>query len=163
MSDKTIKFGVIGIGGMGANYANLLLNNKIKNASLSAICDTNQIFSKNFPETPFYKNASDFFNKKIIDVAIIATPHTSHISLGIQALENNIDVIIEKPLAVTTKHCQEFINFSKSTLNFFLILKGLIDEPFIKTKSSPSRKSLSIVRSSSPLRFFINGILLIFG
>jgi len=143
VSDKTIKFGVIGIGGMGANYANLLLNNKIKNASLSAICDTNQIFSKNFPETPFYKNASDFFNKKIIDVAIIATPHTSHISLGIQALENNIDVIIEKPLAVTTKHCQEFINFSKkSTAKFGIMLNQRTSPAFIKLKEMISKGEL---------------------
>ena len=36
-----IRYGIVGIGGMGANHANLFLQNKIKNGSLEAICDTN--------------------------------------------------------------------------------------------------------------------------
>ena len=45
---ELIRYGVIGIGGMGANHANLFLQNKIDNACLSSICDKNQSFSKNF-------------------------------------------------------------------------------------------------------------------
>ena len=44
-----IRYGIVGIGGMGANHANLFLQNKIKNGSLEAICDTNDEFAKNFP------------------------------------------------------------------------------------------------------------------
>ena len=102
---KIIRYGIVGIGGMGANHANLLLRNKVKNACLSAICDTNESFSKKFADIPFYKDGSIFFDKSIIDVAIIATPHRSHINLGKQALKNNINIIIEKPLAVTTSMC----------------------------------------------------------
>ena len=43
-----IKYGIVGIGGMGANHANLFLQNKIKNGSLKAICDKNEEFRKNF-------------------------------------------------------------------------------------------------------------------
>ena len=71
-----IRYGIVGIGGMGANHANLFLQNKIKNGSLEAICDTNDEFAKNFPNVPFYKEADSFFDKKLIDVAIIATPHS---------------------------------------------------------------------------------------
>jgi len=143
VNDKTIKFGVIGIGGMGANHANLLLNNKIKNASLSAICDTNEVFSKNFPGIPFYKNSSDILNKKIIDVAIISTPHRSHISLGKQALENNIDIIIEKPLAVTTRECKEFIKFSKEcTAQFGIMLNQRTNPAFLKLKEMINKGKL---------------------
>ena len=135
MSRKIIKYGIIGINGMGANHANLLLNNKVINASLAAICDNNETFSKNFPEIPFYNKTSDFFDKKIIDVAIISTPHRSHISLGKQALENNIDVIIEKPLAVTTRQCREFINCSKKfDAKFGIMLNQRTNPAFIKLK-----------------------------
>lgn len=143
MIDKTIKFGVIGIGGMGANHANLLLNNRIKNASLSAICDTNEFFLKNFPDIPCYTNASEIFNKKIIDVAIISTPHGSHISLGKQALENHIDVIIEKPLAVTTRQCKDFINFAKKcTAKFGIMLNQRTNPAFIKLKEMINKGEL---------------------
>ena len=61
---KLIRYGVIGIGGMGANHANLLLQNKINNACLVSVCDMNKSFANNFADIPFYSNISDFFNKK---------------------------------------------------------------------------------------------------
>ena len=132
---KLIRFGIIGIGGMGANHANLLLQNKINNACLASICDMNKSFSKNFIDTPFYSNASDFFNKDKIDVAIIATPHRSHVNLGKKALENDINVIIEKPLAVTAKQCREFIEFSKKyDAKFGIMLNQRTNPAFIKLK-----------------------------
>ena len=132
---KLIRFGIIGIGGMGANHANLLLQNKINNACLASICDMNKSFSKNFIDTPFYSNASDFFNKDKIDVAIIATPHHSHVNLGKEALENDINVIIEKPLAVTAKQCREFIEFSKKyDAKFGIMLNQRTNPAFIKLK-----------------------------
>jgi len=133
--NKIIRYGIVGIGGMGANHANLFLENKIKNASLEAICDTNSSFFKNFPNIPFYKETSQFFNKNLIDVAIIATPHQSHINLGKQALENKINVIIEKPLAVTTMQCREFIEFSKQyDAKFGIMLNQRTNPAFIKLK-----------------------------
>ena len=130
---KVIRYGIVGIGGMGANHANLFLKNKIDNACLSSICDTNLSYSKNFPEIPFYTKTLDFFNNQKIDVAIIATPHGSHINLGMEALENNIHVIIEKPLAVTTKQCREFIEFSKNhDAKFGIMLNQRTNPAFIK-------------------------------
>jgi len=133
--NKIIRYGIIGIGGMGANHANLFLKNKIENGSLEAICDTNDAFSKNFPNIPFYKEAIDFFDKNLIDVAIIATPHRSHINLGKQALKKNINIIIEKPLAVTKMQCREFIEFStKYDAKFGIMLNQRTNPAFIKLK-----------------------------
>ena len=134
--NKIIKYGIVGIGGMGANHANLFLKNKVKNGCLAAICDTNKKFSKNFPDIPFYIDTSNFFDKNLIDVAIIATPHGSHISLGKQALENNINIIIEKPLAVTIKQCREFIDISKKyNAEFGIMLNQRTNPAFIKLKN----------------------------
>ena len=133
--NKIIRYGIIGIGGMGANHANLLLENKIENGRLEAICDTNDIFSKNFPNISFYKKTEDFFDKNLIDVAIISTPHRSHIELGKQALKNNINIIIEKPLAVTKMQCREFIEFAKKyDAKFGIMLNQRTNPAFKKLK-----------------------------
>ena len=133
--EKLIRYGIIGIGGMGANHANLLLQNKINNACLASVCDMNKSFANNFADIPFYSNVSDFFNKEKIDVAIIATPHRSHVNLGKEALENHINIIIEKPLAVTTKQCREFIEFSKNyDSKFGIMLNQRTNPAFIKLK-----------------------------
>ena len=39
--EKPVRYGVIGIGGMGANHAKKLQENKIENAILSAVADSN--------------------------------------------------------------------------------------------------------------------------
>jgi len=133
--NKTIRYGIVGIGGMGANHANLFLNNKIENAKLEAICDTNDTFEQNFPNIPFYKEVGDFFDKNIIDVAIIATPHRSHINLGKQALKQNINIIIEKPLAVTSMQCRDLIEFSKNyDAKFGIMLNQRTNPAFLKLK-----------------------------
>ena len=133
--NKKIRFGIVGIGGMGANHANLFLNNKIENGCLEAISDTNDKFAKNFPNIPFYKEVDNFFDKKLIDVAIIATPHGSHIDLGKQALQKNINVIIEKPLAVTSMQCREFVEFSKKyDAKFGVMLNQRTNPAFLKLK-----------------------------
>ena len=38
--EKPVRYGVIGIGGMGANHAKKLQENKIENAILSAVADS---------------------------------------------------------------------------------------------------------------------------
>ena len=100
--------------------------NKITGNALEIGSGTGQHLSylaKNFPNIPFYKEVDNFFDKKLIDVAIIATPHRSHIDLGKQALKRNINIIIEKPLAVTSMQCREFIEFSKKyDSNFGIML-----------------------------------------
>ncbi len=132
---KIIRYGIVGIGGMGTNHANLFLDNKIRNGRLVAICDTNDSFEKNFPHIPFYKEIDNFFNKNLIDVAIIATPHQSHINLGKKALKNNINIIIEKPLAITKMQCNEFIEFSKKyDSKFGVMLNQRTNPAYIKLK-----------------------------
>ena len=39
--EKPIRYGVVGIGGMGANHAKKLQENKIENAILTAVADSN--------------------------------------------------------------------------------------------------------------------------
>ena len=92
--EKPVRYGVIGIGGMGANHAKKLQENKIENAILAAVADSNVEYKNKYENIPFFENTDNFFDNKIIDAAIIATPHKSHIDLAKKALENNINVII---------------------------------------------------------------------
>ena len=39
--EEPIRYGVVGIGGMGANHAKNLQENKIENAILTAVADSN--------------------------------------------------------------------------------------------------------------------------
>ena len=133
--EKPIRYGVVGIGGMGANHAKKLQENKIENAILTAVADSNVEYKNKYENIPFFENIDNFFDNKIIDAAIIATPHKSHIDLAKKALENNINVIIEKPLAITSKKCRQFINFSQSFKAFFTVMLNQRTNPvYVKIK-----------------------------
>ena len=133
--EKPVRYGVIGIGGMGANHAQKLQENKIENAILAAVADSKVEYKNKYENIPFFENTDNFFDNKIIDAAIIATPHKSHIDLAKKALENNINVIIEKPLAITSKKCREFINISQSFKAFFTVMLNQRTNPvYVKIK-----------------------------
>ena len=53
--EKPIRFGVIGIGGMGANHAKKLQENKIENSTLAAVADSNIEYKKNMKKFLFLK------------------------------------------------------------------------------------------------------------
>ncbi len=133
--EKPIRYGVVGIGGMGANHAKKLQENKIENAILTAVADSNVEYKNKYKNIPFFENIDNFFDNKIIDAAIIATPHKSHIDLAKKALENNINVIIEKPLAITSKKCREFINISQNYKAYFTVMLNQRTNPvYVKIK-----------------------------
>ena len=91
--EEPIRYGVVGIGGMGANHAKKLQENKIENAILTAVADSNVEYKNKYKNIPFFENIDNFFDNKIIDAAIIATPHKSHIDLAKKALEKDFKPI----------------------------------------------------------------------
>jgi len=146
MDNKKIRFGVVGIGGMGASHASKLFKNKIKDATLSAVCDLDSSYKKNFENIPFYLNIKNFLNKDIIDAVIIATPHISHVEIAKLALLNNINVIVEKPLAITSKKCREFIKFSKKyNAKFTVMLNQRTNPVYLKIKNLIQSGSLGSI------------------
>ena len=144
--EKPIRYGVIGIGGMGANHAKKLQENKIENAILTAVADSNVEYKNKYENILFFENIDNFFDNKIIDAAIIATPHKSHIDLAKKALENNVNVIIEKPLAITSKKCREFINISQNYKAYFTVMLNQRTNPvYVKIKELINRNELGEV------------------
>ena len=55
MNNRKIRFGVVGIGGMGASHASKLLKNEIQNAVLKAVCDSDNSHKNKFLGIPFLK------------------------------------------------------------------------------------------------------------
>lgn len=96
---------VIGIGRMGAVHARNLVKKKIKGATLAAVCDTDgdklDKFSAKYPHIPVFQDRKKMFESVKLDGVIVATPHYSHIEIVKDALKEGINVLSEKPVAVT--------------------------------------------------------------
>lgn len=103
-----VRLGIVGMGNMGIGHAKYLMNDEVRGVELAAICDQspeqleraaahlNGSFSK-------FTDASAMFASGEVDAVLIATPHYDHPDLAIQAFEQGLHVLIEKPAGVYTK------------------------------------------------------------
>ncbi len=132
MINKIVKYGIVGIGGMGSNHAKTILSNTVTNASLEGVCDLNMKYKENFPQVLFYNNIHEFFNNKNIEAVIIATPHDSHVPLAIQSLKNGKHTIVEKPLAVTANNCKKLIEVANNCNTSFGVMLNQRTIPIYK-------------------------------
>ena len=108
---NTVRLGIIGLGNIGTAHAKNITAGKVPNMVLGAVCDISEArreFSKNnWPDIPVFENATDLFKSGTVDAVIIAVPHYSHPPLAIEAFENDLHVITEKPAGVYTKQVLE--------------------------------------------------------
>lgn len=107
---NNIKLAVIGLGNMGNNHCRDIAEMEI--GELSAICDIDEkkveIFS-NLYNCPGYTSTEELFANGGIDGVVIATPHYSHTTISIEAFENGIHVLTEKPVGVHVKDINKMI------------------------------------------------------
>jgi predicted dehydrogenase len=109
-AEKTVRFGVIGVGTMGSAHVQWLLDKKAARAEITAICDTDSKKMENFPQLQRFTDSAKLIRSGAVDAVLIATPHYDHVSIGIDALKNGLHTLIEKPLAVHKADCQRLID-----------------------------------------------------
>lgn len=108
-----IRVVVIGFGGMGSKYAQVLAGG-IEGMCLSGICCRNQAGQQTikelYPEVVIYRDVEELFSRpEEFDAVVIVTPHNTHAAIGIQAFQNGKHVICDKPAGVSTKEVREFL------------------------------------------------------
>ncbi len=110
---EKVRFGIIGVGNMGSSHAKNLLDGKIENGVLTAICD---LKDSKLEAVKAHEKAGDvatFHDYKemlasgLIDVVIVAVPHYFHPPMVIDALNAGVNAISEKPAGVYTKQVKE--------------------------------------------------------
>lgn len=104
-----IKLAVVGIGRMGGRHARNLIKGVVKNARLVAVCDIDGDRLSEFCDR--YKVAGFADHIKMIeevrpDGVIIATPHYSHVSIALDCVERDVNILVEKPISVTVKEAR---------------------------------------------------------
>ncbi len=142
-----MKFAIMGLGGRGSTYAHFI---KYYGSELVAVCDPDinkkklAIEEYGMPEDGFYTSEEEFFAKgKIADALVIATLDDIHYRQTMKALEVGYDILLEKPIAMTLKECED-IRDKAEELNrkvvvchvlryspYYTKVKDLLDEKII--------------------------------
>jgi len=98
---KKVRFGVIGLGNMGAPHATWCKNEGGRDVALGAVCDIVANKAKAIGEqhkVPHFTDAPKMMDSGLIDAVIVATPHYWHSPMVIHAARRKLHVLCEKPL-----------------------------------------------------------------
>jgi len=107
---STVRVGVIGVGGMGGVHARGLAAGEYEGATLAAIADVSEKALATFDASVSkHANGLALIGSGAVDAVLIATPHFSHTTLGIAALEAGLHVLVEKPISVHKADCERLL------------------------------------------------------
>jgi len=112
---------VIGCGYWGKN----LLRNFYELNSLYAICDIDEdkllSYKKRYVNVTFSTNYKSLLKDSKIEAVAISTPAATHYSLVKEALLENKDVFVEKPIALNYKEGEELISLAKEKSKILMV------------------------------------------
>ena len=141
MASKDIRVGLLAYGAIGDEH-----NSAIKATNglvLAAVCDTKperlEAALKISPDAKTFTDAHQMLASGEIDLVVVSTPPNSHYSWAKEALNHGINVMLEKPMALTANECDELMALARQKELLlvvyqnrrydldFLTMKNLID------------------------------------
>ncbi len=113
-SNWHFRTGVIGYGG-AFNMGRLHLNSMAKNKRMevAAVCELDpgrrQVATEDFPGIKTYARVGEMLRNAELDLVTIITPHNTHAKLAVQCLSAGVNVVCEKPMAITSAEVKEMM------------------------------------------------------
>jgi predicted dehydrogenase len=113
---------------------------------LTAVCDTNPdriVAAKELaPDVASFSDALTMLDSGTLDLVVISTPPNSHYAWAKEALQRNIHVVLEKPMALTAEECDELMALAaQKDLLLVVYQNRRFDADFV-TMSSKIREGL---------------------
>lgn len=136
---KDIRTVVIGFGGMGSKYVEILAKGQIQGMSLQGVCCRNaagqQKLKEQYPQAVIYQNVEDTFaHAEDFDAVVIVTPHDTHVEIGTKAFAHGKHVICDKPAGVSTREVREFLAAKRKDTAFAMMFNTRTTPAFQKAK-----------------------------
>ena len=112
----SIKMAVIGLGNIGTlHMANIAATEKVELAAVCDIIPEKAAAAADEYGCRSYTDSDDLLSDRVCDAVMIATPHYSHTTIGIAALQSGHHVLVEKPISVHKADCERLIAAHEGT------------------------------------------------
>ena len=111
---EKIRHAIIGVGGIGKEHARVA--HELNEFELIAVSDIDEKVAKDIGEkyhVKWYKDYIEMIEKEKPDSVSICTPHFLHKDMAINAMKYGVNVLVEKPMAVTVKQADEMIRVAR--------------------------------------------------
>jgi predicted dehydrogenase len=106
---KTVRLGIVGVGGMGTSHSQYLRKGEVGRCALTAACDIDPQRLQPFRDLKTFTDSRKLIRSGEVDAVLIATPHYFHTTIGIDALDQGLHVLTEKPISVHKADCLRLI------------------------------------------------------
>ena len=111
MSVTDIKVGLLAYGAIGDEHS--IAIQATPGLMVAAVCDTKPerlaAALELSPDAQTFTDAQQMLSEGGIDLVVISTPPNSHYTWAKEALTRGLHVMLEKPMALTTKECDELL------------------------------------------------------
>lgn len=113
---KKVRLGIIGIGNMGGGHVANICGGNCPEIELAAVADINperlkpvidRKVNNDGNEIKIFNDASEMIKSGTIDAVLVAVPHYDHPRYVIEALENGLHAMSEKPAGVYTEQVKQ--------------------------------------------------------
>ena len=117
---KKIRMGVIGIGNMGSEHCRNIVSGLCPEIELTAVADLRADrrawAAEALPgSVQAFESGSELIRNHECDAVLIATPHFQHEEIALEALDNGLNVLCEKPMSVTVTAGRQMIQAAQRT------------------------------------------------
>ncbi|MCZ6820175.1 MAG: Gfo/Idh/MocA family oxidoreductase, partial [Calditrichaeota bacterium] len=112
---EKLKFALIGCGAV-ADHVHLPVVAMSERAKITVLVDKSSLRARQLAEKYGVPETVDDHRKIIgkVDAALVAVPHHLHAPITIDLLQHGIHVLVEKPMALKTKDCDDMIKTAKN-------------------------------------------------
>ena len=142
---------VIGFGGMGRQYAQLVRDGEIAGMRLTGICCRNEkgqaVIREEYPGVAVYTDVDDTFaHEKEFDAVIVVTPHATHVEIGKRAFAAGKHVLCDKPAGVSVKEVEGLLaEARRAGTSFAMMFNCRVAPSFAKAKEIVAAGGLGTV------------------
>ncbi|EIT86321.1 oxidoreductase domain-containing protein [Fictibacillus macauensis ZFHKF-1] len=106
-----VRVGFIGVGGIAQSRHMPAISSVQDKAVIVSVYDTNKERAKEVARTFKVDHVSDTYEEllSLVDAVVISTPNKFHSEIAIAALQADVHVLCEKPMALTVAECDEML------------------------------------------------------
>jgi UDP-N-acetyl-2-amino-2-deoxyglucuronate dehydrogenase len=138
-----MKFGIIGCGRIAQRHAEHIN----KRATLAGTCDIKQPKAEALADkygARAYSSMEMMLREETdLDVLVVCTPNGHHMEHAISALDAGINVLCEKPMALSTRDCGEMIKAAeRSNRRLFVVKQNRFNPPVAAVKAAVEKGTL---------------------
>lgn len=115
MSGKAVNFGLVGFGAWGRMHAqSIAMNPDAQLVGIVAPSEASREEARQlYPDAKVFADHRQMFGACELEIVDIVTPSNTHREICTDALDAGLNVLLEKPMALSLQDCQAMVNLAK--------------------------------------------------